>query len=71
MYAAPAIPTAALPNPKPTVADLRARLKAASDSLGDAQKAIQAKDEEKLKAALQKFHESFDPISQAAAKPDS
>jgi hypothetical protein len=71
MYAAPAIPTAAWPNPKPTVADLRARLKASSDSLGDAQKAIQEKDEDKLKAALQTFHAVFDPISQSAAKPEN
>ena len=67
MAAAPAIPTKAGRDRQSSLEELRAMLKAASDSLQEARQAIQEKDAERLKAAMQQFHESYDPIATAAA----
>jgi hypothetical protein len=67
--AAPAVPALAGWGEPPTPEDLRAHLKAADESLAEAQRAIQAKDAERLKAALQKFREQYGPVAQAAARP--
>jgi hypothetical protein len=53
----------------PTVDELRARLKAANESLLEAQNAIRAKDTSRLETALKKFHELYGPLGKAAANP--
>jgi hypothetical protein len=55
---------------KLTVEQLRARLKSAKEFLQEAQEASRAKDAERVKEALQKFHKLYGPISKAAARPE-
>jgi hypothetical protein len=55
---------------KPTADDLRERLKAANESLREAQRAIEAKDVERLEAALREFRQSYGPVREAAKKPE-
>jgi hypothetical protein len=55
---------------KPTADDLRERLKAANESLWEAQRAIEAKDVERLEAALREFRQSYGPVREAAKKPE-
>jgi hypothetical protein len=55
-------------NQTPTVEELRADVTAANESLREAQQAIREKDENRLEAAMKKFHEAYGPV-QAAAKP--
>jgi hypothetical protein len=55
---------------KLTVEELRTRLKSANESLQEAQEASRVKDAERVKAALQKFHKLYGPISKAAARPE-
>jgi hypothetical protein len=51
---------------QPMVDQFRRRMAAANKSLAAAQVAIQEKDEERLKAAMKKFHEVYGPIGKAA-----
>jgi hypothetical protein len=55
---------------KPTVEELQARLNAAKESLREAQQAIQAKDTERLQAAVRAFRKSYGPVREAAIKPE-
>jgi hypothetical protein len=48
------------------VEDLRAHMKAASEHLTQARQAIRDKDEEQLKTALRRFHESYERVLEAA-----
>lgn len=50
---------------RPMTSEVRAQLKTANECLLDADKAIQAKDAERLKLALQKFHEIYDTVKKA------
>jgi hypothetical protein len=56
-------------NERPTLEDLRAHAKAARESLAEAREAVRRKDAEGVKAALQKFHEAYEPLHQAAKAP--
>ncbi len=58
------------PDEPPTLEDLRIKLKSANESLLEARKASWEKDTERLKAAMQKFHERFEPVSKAAMRPE-
>jgi hypothetical protein len=53
----------------PTTADLRAQLRLANECLLEAREASRQKDAARLQRALQKFHERFAPVAQAALKP--
>jgi hypothetical protein len=67
--AAAAIPALATRD-KPSAADeLRAHVKAASESLADAQQAIQGKDAPRLETALQKLRNAYGPLREAAKNP--
>jgi hypothetical protein len=65
----PAMPSLTKWNEPPTLEDLRAHVKAARESLQDAQQAIPNKDDGQLKTALRKFHEEYEPIQAAAKRP--
>jgi hypothetical protein len=54
------------PDEQPVVDQFQARLKAANESLAAAQGAIRDKDEERLKAAMKKFHEVYGPVGKTA-----
>ncbi len=49
-------------NEPPTVEELRAQVKAASEALLEVQQAIRDKDAERLPAALRQFHEAYGPV---------
>jgi hypothetical protein len=51
-----------------TLAELRAHQESAMENLAEAQQAIRGKDAERLKAAPQKFQQSFGPLREAAKK---
>jgi hypothetical protein len=53
---------------QPAAAELRARMKVASECLVEAQQAIGKQDAVQLEAALQVFHKSFEPVRQAAKR---
>ncbi len=53
---------------KVTVDELRANVKAASESLHEARQAVHDKDASRLDAALKKFHEEYAPVQAAAKK---
>jgi hypothetical protein len=55
---------------QPTANELWARLDRANESLLQAQQAIREKDAERLRAALQKFHRLYDPVTKEVAQPD-
>lgn len=54
---------------QPTVADLQAHLRTATQSLWEVRQAAAAKDADALKAALKKFHEAYEPVQAAAKRP--
>jgi hypothetical protein len=54
---------------RPTLADLRAQLAGAHQSLADALQAIRAKDAARVGAALAKFRQSYAPVQEAAKRP--
>jgi hypothetical protein len=56
-------------NQQSEVDELRGQLKAANESLSDAQRAIWNKDEGRLKAALQRVHAEYAPAESAATRP--
>jgi hypothetical protein len=64
-----ALPAATSRAQKPTVDDQLTLLNAANESLREAQQAIQAKDPERLEAALREFRQSYGPVREAAKKP--
>ncbi len=64
----PAIPALSVRNTRPTPEELRAHLRAASESLGDARRAIEDKDAARLETALAAFRESYGAVSEAAKK---
>jgi hypothetical protein len=63
-----AIPRATSRTGTPTIDELRVLLEAAAQSLRQAQQAIQAKDAERLEAALRDFRKSYRPVQEAAKK---
>jgi hypothetical protein len=69
--APPAIPAlaSALWKEPPSLEELRARVKAADESLRAVQLAIQAQDLGRLNEALKKFHEAFGPVLAASKMP--
>jgi hypothetical protein len=67
--AAGAIPSSLPQAEQPTVDQIRARLRSANDALAEARHAAREKDTGRLEAALRKFHELYDPIGKAAARP--
>jgi hypothetical protein len=78
MTAAPAVPALAIRNAETTIAqeqraidELRAGVKAASDSLMQAQQAIHEKDSSRLETALKNFRNSYKPLQEAAKMPRS
>jgi hypothetical protein len=62
-----AIPGATSQRERP-MDECRALLNAANESLRQAQQAIQAKDAERLEAALRDFRKSYGPVQEAAKK---
>lgn len=52
----------------PTVEELSADVKAASEELAQARQAIREKDEERLKSTLRKFHQSYEKVHEAAKR---
>jgi hypothetical protein len=62
----PALHSLGSPQKPPNVEELRSQLEATNDRLREAQDAIREKDPERLKAALQKFRESYGPVREAA-----
>jgi hypothetical protein len=50
------------PDEQPTVDRFQARMAAANEALTAVQEAIRAKDEERLTAAMRKFHEVYGPV---------
>jgi hypothetical protein len=66
--AAPVIPALASWN-APPAAELRGQVKAASECLLEARQSLREKDVERLKAAIQRFHELFGPVAKAAREP--
>jgi hypothetical protein len=66
--AGPAIPALAARSEPAAVAELRAQVKAADESLLEAQQAIRDKDAVRVGAALKEFHKSFGPVRDAAKK---
>lgn len=65
----PAIPSLTLRHEPPTVEELRANVKAASEGLAEAHQAIRDKEAGRLEKALQHFRTSFGPVRQAAQRP--
>jgi hypothetical protein len=66
--AAPAVPALATWNERPTAEELRADVKAAGESLGEAQQAIRDKDAGRLEAAMKGFRQAFGPVREAARR---
>ena len=66
--AGPAIPALAIPNDPPTIEELRAQVKAASECLAEVQQAIRDKDAARLETALQKFRRAYEPVRAAAKR---
>jgi hypothetical protein len=64
-----AAPVLASLRQQPQVDELRAQLKSASESLGEAEHAIGQQDAGRLEAAMQKFHAVYRPLLEAAGKP--
>jgi hypothetical protein len=64
----PALSSLASGHPSATVKELRADVKAASEELAQARKALREKDEEGLKTTLRKFHQSFERVREAAKR---
>jgi hypothetical protein len=53
-----------------TLDDLRARAKAANERLSEMSAAARQQDAERVKAALRKFHEEYDPVRDVANAPE-
>jgi hypothetical protein len=53
-----------------TVDDLRARVKAANESLSEAREAAHQQNAEGVKAAVRKFHQEYGPVRDAAKAPE-
>ncbi len=53
----------------PTVADVRAHLNSAKESLQEIQQASREKDAERLQSAVKKFRERYAPVAEAAKRP--
>ncbi len=68
LEAGPSLAALTVRNEPPTVPELWARLTLAKECLREAEQAIRGKDAERLKAALQRFHEQYGPIEEAAAR---
>jgi len=68
LLAGPALHALTRWNELPTVEELRAQVKTASDGLREAQLAILDKDAERVQAALRKFHEAYGPVRTAARR---
>jgi hypothetical protein len=62
----PAISALVKDNVSATVDELRAQVSGARLALADAQRAIREKDERLLAAALKRFHDSYNPVEEAA-----
>ncbi|HZU34984.1 MAG TPA: hypothetical protein VFA18_03705, partial [Gemmataceae bacterium] len=67
--AAPAVGALTRRYEPPTLTDLRAELKSASESLAAVRQASLDKDTEHIQASLKQFHAQFGPIVEAARKP--
>jgi hypothetical protein len=67
---APVLPALAGWHKPPTLEELRAQVETASEALQEARQASDAKDPGRLTAALQKFHEGYDPVARAARKAE-
>jgi hypothetical protein len=65
----PAIKSLTARNEPSSVDELRDVVSGASDDLAVVQQAIRQKDVERLKAALEKFRKSFEPVREAAKSP--
>jgi hypothetical protein len=68
LTAGPAMPSLTKWNEQPTADELRAALRTATDRWVDVQEAVAAKSEVRLKAALERFREAFEPITAAARR---
>jgi hypothetical protein len=66
--AAPALPALVSRPETPTRDELRADVKKAGESLGEAQEAIRDKDAGRLEAAMQAFLQAFGPVREAAKR---
>jgi hypothetical protein len=67
--AGPAVPALARWNEPPSAEELRAHVQAASQSLAEVQQAVRDKEIGRLKTALQKLHQAFAPVREAAKRP--
>jgi hypothetical protein len=66
--AGPAVKSLTRGNEPPTVEELRAQLKAASEGFREAQQAIRDKDAGRVETALARFRKSYGPVSEAGQR---